>query len=131
MANCRICGRNGCDRHHIIHRCENGLDAQFNLVDLCPAHHRGPHGVHNNPELDLHLKIEMQKKLEDMFPKRYYTAEEIRDIADLRYSQIRKFEKGNRLHKYGYDRNDIIFYLMGGNTYRYDYLDDLSVAQSY
>lgn len=131
MSNCIICGKKG-DKHHIIHRSENGIDAPINIVYLCPQHHRGPKGVHNNPELDLHFKLELQKKLEDLFPKRYYSSEEVRKIADLGYSQIKKFEKTNRLHKYGYDRNDIIFHLMGGNTYRYDYyFDEFNIAQSY
>lgn len=130
MSNCIICGEKA-DRHHIIHRSENGLDAPINIIYLCPKHHRGPHGVHNNPELDLQFKIDFQKQLEELFNKRYYTSDEIREMAGLRYSQIKKFEKSNRLHKYGYDRNDIIFYLMGGNTYRYDYLEDFRIAQSY
>lgn len=130
MSECIICGKKG-DKHHIIHKCENGLDTPLNIVYLCPEHHRGPHGVHNNKEFDLELKLELQRRLEEMFPDRYYSLDEIREKTQLRYSQMRKFEKSCRLYKYGYNRNDIIYFLMGGNIFRYDLQDELMIAQSY
>lgn len=130
MSNCIVCGRKG-DKHHIIHRAENGIDSPVNIVYLCKEHHRGPHGPHNDPEFDLKLKLEMQAKLEEMFSKKYYTLKEIREMAELTFSQMKKFEKSNRLHKEGYDRNDIIFYLMGGNIYRHDSLEEYLLVEKY
>ncbi len=120
---CIVCGKSG-DRHHVIHKSEGGLDTPLNYICLCPEHHRGPMGPHQNPEVDLYYKLEIQKKIEETFSRKYYSAIEIRQISQISNSNLKKFMKTTRLHKEGYDRNDLIFFLMGGNLYRNDYMDE-------
>ncbi len=62
----------------------------------------------------------MQNNLEELFSSKYYSAMEIRSMSQLSNSNMKKFMKTNRLHKEGYDRNDIIYFLMGGNIIRND-----------
>lgn len=119
LSHCIVCGKPG-DQHHIIHKSEGGLDTPLNYVTLCPEHHRGFMGPHRNSEIDLFYKLEMQKKLEETFPAKYYSAMEIRSLSQLSNSNMKKFMKTNRLHKEGYERTDILFFLMSGNIYRHD-----------
>lgn len=130
MAVCKVCGKPG-DKHHIIHKAEGGLDIPLNFINLCPEHHRGLMGPHRNREIDLRYKLDLQKRLEELFHRRYYSAMEIRTITQLSNSKLKKFMKTNRLHKAGYDRNDIIFYLMGGNIYRHDLEELYFMAEQY
>lgn len=124
MLHCIVCGQPG-DKHHVIHKSEGGLETPLNYIYLCPEHHRGGLGPHQNLETDLAFKLEMQKNLESIFSNRYYSAMEIRSISQLSNSNMKKFMKTNRLHKEGYERNDIIFFLMGGNIYRHDYANPM------
>ncbi len=128
MTKCMVCGKPG-DRHHVIHKAEGGMETPLNYIYLCSEHHRGPLGPHRNGEVDLYYKLDMQKTLEELFPRRYYTAMEVKTMSELSNSNLKKFIMGNRLHKEGYDRNDIIFYLMGGTVYRHDYLPEPYLAQ--
>ncbi|MFB0918907.1 MAG: HNH endonuclease signature motif containing protein [Clostridiaceae bacterium] len=128
LTKCMVCGKPG-DRHHVIHKAEGGMETPLNYIYLCPEHHRGPMGPHRNSEVDLYYKIGMQEVLESLFPKKYYTAMEVKSISELSISNLKKFMVTNRLHKEGYDRNDIIFYLMGGTIYRHDQLLELNFAQ--
>ena len=119
MTRCIVCGEPG-DRHHIIHKSEGGLETPLNLISLCPEHHRGFMGPHRNSDVDMHYKLEMQNNLENLFSSKYYSAMEIRSMSELSNSSMKRFMKNNRLHKEGYDRNDIIYFLMGGNIIRND-----------
>ena len=120
MSKCIVCGKPG-DKHHVIHKSEGGLETPLNYIHLCPEHHRGFSGPHQDPEIDLAYKLNLQQDLESLFSDRYYSAMEIRAKTQLSNSNMKKFMKTNRLHKEGYERNDIIFFLMGGNIYRHGY----------
>lgn len=128
MSKCIVCGKPG-DIHHVIHKAEGGLETPLNYISLCPEHHRGFSGPHRDPETDLGYKLDMQKNLEGIFSNRFYSAMEIRTISQLSNSNMKKFMKTNRLHKEGYERNDIIFFLMGGNIYRHDYANSWVLEQ--
>lgn len=55
---CRVCGKAGYERHHIIFRSHGGPDEDWNLVRLCRGCHRRAHGVGMMPPLTawrLHL----------------------------------------------------------------------------
>lgn len=128
MSKCIICGKPG-DKHHVIHKAEGGLETPLNYIYLCPEHHRGSRGPHRDLETDLKFKLDMQKNLEEIFSEKFYTAMEIRKITQLSNSSMKQFMKSNPLHKEGYERNDIIYFLMGGNIYRYDYENALLLDQ--
>lgn len=119
MTRCIVCGEPG-DKHHIIHKSEGGLETPLNLITLCEEHHRGFIGPHRSADVDLRYKLEMQTNLEKLFFEKYYSAMEIRSMSQLSNSSIKKFMRTNQLHKEGYDRNDIIYFLMGGNIIRND-----------
>lgn len=130
MSHCVVCGKPG-DTHHVIHKAEGGLETPLNYIYLCPEHHRGLMGPHRNSEVDLFYKLDMQKNLEDLFASKFYSAMEIRSLSQISNSNLKKFMKTNRLHKEGYERNDIIFFLMGGNIYRHDYPVPYVLAEQY
>ena len=121
MSHCIVCGKPG-DKHHVIHKAEGGLETPLNYIHLCPEHHRGFIGPHQDPEIDLVYKLKLQKDLEALFCERFYSALDIRRLTQLSNSNMKKFMKTNRLHKEGYENTDIIFFLMGGNIYRHDQL---------
>lgn len=130
MSHCVVCGKPG-DKHHVIHKAEGGLETPLNYIYLCPEHHRGFMGPHRNNEVDLNYKLDMQKNLEELFTSKFYSAMEIRSLSQISVSNLKKFMKTNRLHKEGYERNDILFFLMGGNIYRYDYQMQDSIGEQY
>lgn len=68
-SNCIICGRYGTEIHHVFFGTANRkLSTKYGLVvGLCPEHHRGNKGVHNNRELDLELKRMAQAKFTDTY----------------------------------------------------------------
>ena len=61
------CTRPYAERHEIFYgtKCRQ-LSIEYGLQkDLCPEHHRGPEGPHQNKEYDLKLKREAQSKFEE------------------------------------------------------------------
>ena len=131
MSHCVVCGKQG-DTHHVIHKAQGGLETPLNYIYLCAEHHRGFMGPHRNSDTDLYYKLDMQKNLEELFSSKHYSALEIRSISQISNSNLKKFMKTNRLHKEGYDRNDIIYFLMGGNIYRCeDQMRESQVEQYY
>ncbi|PKK39340.1 hypothetical protein ABB02_01573 [Clostridiaceae bacterium JG1575] len=130
MTQCIVCGKAG-DKHHVIHKAEGGLDTPLNIIYLCPEHHRGPLGPHRNEEVDQGYKKEMQQRLEQLFSKKYYSALEIRGLSQLSHSMMKKFIKSTHRYKEGYQREDIIFFLMGGNCYRYEEPLMLQLAEQF
>ena len=130
MSHCVVCGKPG-DKHHIIHKAEGGLETPLNYLYLCPEHHRGFMGPHRNSEVDLVYKLDMQRNLEELFASKFYSAMEIRSLSQISVSNLKKFMKTNQLHKEGYERNDILFFLMGGNIYRNDYQMQDSIGEQY
>lgn len=123
MYKCEICGRQA-DIHHIVHKNEGGLDFPLNYKYLCSEHHRGKQGPHRNSKVDLEYKLELQDRLERMLEKEFYTVEELTDMLNLNKTKVKKFFKELKLHKEGYEKEDIIFRLMGRHTYNEYMLED-------
>lgn len=111
-----MCGK-AADIHHIVHKCQGGLDFPLNYKYLCGEHHRGKHGPHRNNAIDIEYKLELQGKLHQVLYKGYYSFEELTDILELNKSKAKKILKGLRLYKEGYDTEDIIYKLMGSKKY--------------
>lgn len=59
-----------CEVHHIFFGAYRKLSTEYGLiVPLCYEHHQGTNGVHgkNGHELDISLKVEAQKKFEELY----------------------------------------------------------------
>lgn len=71
MTCCYVCGRYGTERHHIFFGNPNrSLSEKYGLViGLCPEHHRGKTGVHQNRELDLTMKRVGQRMFNRTYPE--------------------------------------------------------------
>jgi hypothetical protein len=121
---CEICNQKA-DIHHIIHRHEGGLDIELNYKYLCEKHHRGKDGPHKNIEIDIKYKIELQEKLNKMLPKEYYSFKELMQILNISLNIMKRITKNMTVYKEGYNKNDIILYLMGGTYYSKDTLDSV------
>lgn len=116
MLRCEVCGRSA-DKHHIVHRCEGGIDYPLNFKYLCQEHHRGKNGPHKSKDIDLKYKLELQKKLERLLQKPYYSVETLSSILDIKPRALKKLLCSYKLYKEGYKREDIIFELMGRMLY--------------
>ncbi|OPJ60381.1 HNH endonuclease [Clostridium oryzae] len=116
MFRCEICGKEA-DKHHIVHRCEGGLDSAFNIKYLCSEHHRGVRGPHRCKETDLRYKLELQKKLEATLNQKYYTLNKLSSILGISMNKLKRHFKNYKLYKEGYKTEDIIFILMGKKLY--------------
>lgn len=119
---CVVCGKAG-EKHHVIFKCEGGLDFPLNYVYLCAEHHRGRKSPHRNKKINIMYKLEFQNKLSNILTKEYYFMDEIMRILSLNSSQARSICKKFKLYKEGYKRDDIIKRLMGGKFY-YDFMLD-------
>lgn len=120
---CVVCGKTG-EKHHIIFKCEGGLDFPLNYIYLCSEHHRGKRSPHRNKKINLRYKLEFQNKLNSILTKDYYFMDEIMKILFLNSSQARSICKKFKLYKEGYKREDIIKRLMGGKFYYNFMLDE-------
>ncbi|MBE6067009.1 MAG: HNH endonuclease [Clostridium lundense] len=116
MLKCEVCGKKA-EIHHIINRCQGGLDCEVNYKYLCSEHHRGKNSPHKNSKIDLEYKLELQEKLNELFCKNFYTLEEIEEILHLNKSKAKKIIKQLKLYKEGYKREDIILKFMGNRMY--------------
>lgn len=69
MEHCYVCGSPYIQIHHCIYGVANRkLSDKYGLVvPLCQEHHTGNTGVHNNKDLDLHLKKLAQEHFEAKF----------------------------------------------------------------
>ena len=126
MYTCEICGKEA-DVHHIVHRSEGGFDIDINYKYLCAFHHRGKDGPHQNIFVDLQDKIEMQTKLYNILPKKYYSPKEISQILGLHNGSLKRLLKNLKRYKEGYKKEDIIFTLMGCVKYNVDILEELAL----
>lgn len=117
MPKCEICGREGAEIHHIIHKCEGGMDLEINYKYLCGRHHRGRHSPHKDNNIDISYKLELQNKLENLFIKEYYSLESIQAILDINRNKSKKIVQGLKIYKEGYKSEDIIYKLMGQKHY--------------
>lgn len=123
MLRCEICGKQA-DKHHIVYRCQGGVDFPLNFRYLCPEHHRGKNGPHKNRKLDLEYKIQMQKSLEKLLYKDYYNVEELVGLLQINKGMLKRLLKEYRLYKEGYKRADILYRLMGKKKYTEDMLEE-------
>ncbi|MDT8718741.1 HNH endonuclease [Clostridium sp. 19966] len=122
MLRCEICGRSA-DKHHIIHRCEGGINHQINIKYLCEEHHRGSKGPHKSIEIDLKYKLELQYKLMKIFNKDFYNMDKICEKLDIKLAVVKRLMKDFKLYKQGYKSQDIIFAFMGKKLYSEDMLE--------
>ena len=80
---CYVCGGQGDDLHHIIHKSQAPelRDYIDNLVFVCRECHNK---IHHTPQLDKKLKREYRKRIEQKFlQEKYYSIREIAEITHL------------------------------------------------
>ena len=105
-------------KHHIVFRSQGGLDFPLNLKELTYEQHEGPNGPHQNRLVDLAFKKELQKKLYNLFPKGFYTIEEISEKLGRTKRYFEKhFKKVPSTPEGLYESEDVIRKLMGGKIY--------------
>ena len=126
MYKCSICGEKA-DIHHIVYRSEGGFDIGINYKYLCAKHHRGKNGPHQDKLTDLQYKLELQQKLYETLPKKYYWPKEISNILGIHNGALKRLLKGLKIYKEGFKKDDIIFKLMGSQIYSYEMLDELAL----
>lgn len=116
MYNCEVCGK-AADKHHIVHRCEGGLEFQLNIKYLCPEHHRGKKGPHRDCSNDIRYKLELQNRLQSILCDRYYMIDKLELMLQIKSRILKKLLKDCRLYKEGYKTEDIVYRLMGDRLY--------------
>ncbi|KZL92089.1 HNH endonuclease [Clostridium magnum] len=123
MLRCEICGKQA-DKHHIVYRCQGGVDFPLNFRYLCSEHHRGKNGPHKSRKLDLEYKLEMQKSLENLLYKDYYNLDELVGLLEINKGMLKRLLKEYKLYKEGYRSSDIVYRLMGKKRYTEDMLEE-------
>ena len=126
MYKCSVCGEKA-DVHHIVYRSEGGFDIELNYKYLCALHHRGKCGPHQNKMIDLQYKLELQQKLYEILPKKYYWPKELSIILGIHNGALKRLLKDLKLYKEGFKKDDIIWKLMGCRLYNYEALDELAL----
>lgn len=118
MKECIICGMPG-EQHHIVFRsqCKAMIKAPVNHMYLCAEHHRGDNSPHKNRKVDIKYKLELQKKLFELFSKKYYHKDEIEGLLRIDRKDVDRLVKTLKWHKEGYERVDIVRACMGGMLY--------------
>ena len=116
MLKCEIC-EEPADKHHIVYKSQGGIEFPLNFRYLCSLHHRGPNGPHKNRKLDLEYKLDMQKKLENILIKEYYTIEELVPLLNINKGMLKRLFKDCKENDEGFRKGDIIFRLMGRKKY--------------
>lgn len=116
MEDCEICGR-AAEKHHIIFKSQGGLDFPLNFKYLCFEDHKGNKGPHCCRKTDLSYKVELQRKLEVLLNKKYYTENEIRKLIGLNKKQADMIFRKFKIYPEGFSRNEILMRLMGGRLY--------------
>ena len=115
---CFVCGNMNTEKHHIIKRSQNKnlIKCELNLVELCPAHHRGHNGVHgkNGRALDLKLRQHFYNKLNRLFNKEYLTKTEIKTVLDITEPCTERLLKTLKEYEEGYLKEDVIRNCFGG-----------------
>ena len=123
MLECEVCGRTA-DKHHIVYRCQGGVDFPLNFKYLCSEHHRGKMGPHKSRRVDLECKIEMQYKLNNILNKDYYNIDDLVVLLEISKGVLKRLLKDCRLYKEGYKKSDIIYRLMGNKIYTEDMVEE-------
>jgi hypothetical protein len=118
MKQCVICGRAPGEQHHIVKRsqCRAMIKAPINHVYLCEEHHRGTKGVHGRDghKLDIKLKMQLQKKLFELFNKDSYSKKEIKELLNISNKDADMLVKTIVCKNGEYERLDIVIRCMGG-----------------
>lgn len=117
---CFVCGATNTEKHHIIKRSQSKalIKCELNLVELCPAHHRGHNGVHgrNGHALDMKLRKHFQRKLNRAFKNEYLTSREIKEILGITEVCVDRITKTIPLLENGYLKEDVIRACCGGRV---------------
>lgn len=118
----RQCEVEGCrcvaQRHHIVFRSQGGLDIELNYKDLCAAHHNmSRRSPHQNREIDLKYKRELQDTYFTVFTEESYIISEIAELIGCDKNRLAKRFKAVPQRAGKYKREDIIRALMGGKLY--------------
>lgn len=92
------------------------IKAPINHIYLCEEHHRGTYGVHGREghKLDIKLKMQMQKKLFELFERESYTEKDIQQLLGISNKDVRMLVKLISCKDGRYDRVDIVRAAMGG-----------------
>ena len=125
MFKCEICG-DPADKHHIVYRSQGGIEFPLNLRYLCTLHHRGKNGPHKNRILDLEYKLDMQRKLQDILIKEFYSTPELVTLLSINKGMLKRLFKEYKICDKGYRKADIIFRLMGRKKYDENMLLEVS-----
>jgi hypothetical protein len=135
LLKCEVCGRTA-DKHHIVHKCEGGLDFPLNFKYLCVEHHRGRKGPHKNFKIDIKYKLQLQEKLQELLQGEFFLIEKLTSLLDINSRILKKLLKDSRRYKEGYRKDEIIYKLMGCTVYKEgmleeyeDFIPVLSIAQ--
>ena len=113
MKKCIICGEEA-EKHHIIHKDEGGLDYPLNYIYLCKKHHRGPHGPHEDEEVDEKYKKLLLLTLQKTLPHDYYKMDELKTKIPMPSGLRRSMTKSLKHYKEGLRTMDIIDFLLSG-----------------
>lgn len=116
---CEICGAPG-EKHHVVFRkkCAAMINAKINYKYLCGEHHRtGKEAPHNNRQVDIKYKLELQKQLFQLFSDDYYNKTEIAELLEIKPKEVDQFAKTLMWHSQGYKSLDIVIKCMGGGLY--------------
>lgn len=119
MKYCEICGRPA-EEHHIVFRKKAGymVNVELNKKPLCKEHHTGNQGPHLNRNIDIKYKLELQKKLFELFSEEYYKTPQIQSLLGLNEVEIFTFIKPLTPYKdTGFERMVIVLRCMGGKLY--------------
>jgi hypothetical protein len=118
MKYCEICGRIA-EEHHIVFRSQASymVNVEINKKPLCLEHHRGNNSPHMDKKIDVKYKLELQNKLFKIFPKSFYTENEIQEVLNISETETRAIVKTMRRYKEGFERLDIVIRCMGGKLY--------------
>jgi hypothetical protein len=103
--------------HHIVFKSQGGLDLDDNLIELTCEQHLGNNSPHQNKEVNLKLKTDLQDEYYYLFPEKEYQVEEIAKILRKPVKYIEKHFRKVKNFAGIYQREDIIRKLMGGKIY--------------
>lgn len=117
---CEECQKNIVELHHVIFKSQAAYmkNIKINFKYLCPECHRGNNGPHMNKKRNVQYKMELQKKLFELFgDKEYFTEKEIQQLLETTSSEAAKITKKLKHFKEGYEKVELIIRLMGGMLY--------------
>lgn len=113
-----ICGKRATESHHIMFRSQmKSLEhCKINQIYLCQECHRGTKGVHGRMghALDHELKLRLQKKLELLFGREYFSKSEVKHILGISEKATERLLKATQSNKGIFTRVDIIRTCMNG-----------------